>query len=252
MAENSVSSATATVILGSVDNAFAHGGNRLCFYHPEDPRKIVKVLRRDKQPWQKRLSQPFPKTLKPLSSFNDNLQELKVYQQIDKKVGPEAYELIPHCYGLVDTDHGPGLVSELIVDGDDKVSLTLKQFLWQFGKTQPLLAALDHFSKRWAELCMPSRNLLLHNVVVQQQDEADYRLVVIDGLGWPGAVSLASISTIAARRQAQRKVARLANTIEQLLRRQAEGADWGVHGWLEEQDRLLPGTPLSTDNIKRS
>jgi hypothetical protein len=241
-----------TMKLGEASDAFAHGGNRLCFYHPEDRRKIIKVLRHDKLPQTKRRNQSFPRKLKPLTSFDDNIQEHKVYQQIENTVGQAAFQLIPRCYGFVDTDHGPGLVSELIVDGDGRVSLTLKQFVWQYGKTDALSAALDKFVHDWHGLGMPSRNLLLHNIVVQQQNNLPERLVAVDGLGWAGLVALLPIPRFFARHKALRKVNRLRDDIERLITKRENGEDWGVHGWLDEHSRLIPQVDQSSDHSKDS
>ncbi|MEE4252626.1 MAG: hypothetical protein V2I50_01140, partial [Desulfuromusa sp.] len=52
---------------------FARGGNRLCFVHPEDSRLCIKVRRPDFTLEDRRRKKGFPKNLRPLSSFDDNL-----------------------------------------------------------------------------------------------------------------------------------------------------------------------------------
>ncbi|WP_317929970.1 YrbL family protein [Halioxenophilus sp. WMMB6] len=227
------------VDLGPLDNAFTQGGNRLCFSDPRDAGRCIKVLRPDRLPAIKRAKYRFPRNLKPLHYFDDNWQELRIYQQIERLVGEAAFQLIPRCFGMVDTNHGPGLVSEMITDSDGRVSLSLKQCVWQQGREPKLMAAVHAFIKRWGELGMPSRNLLLHNIVVQQQTDDRLRLVVIDGLGWPDLLPLANWLPSLARAKAQRKAERLLAAIDNLINNQKTGKSWGYHGWLEDDQRQL-------------
>lgn len=223
--------------LGGLENAFTQGGNRLCFIDPTDPNRVIKTLRPDRSPAIKKANHGFPRNLKPSRYFDDNWQELRVYKRIASSIGEDAFEVIPRCFGMVDTDCGPGLVTELIKDDDGRVSLSLKQCVWQHGKDEKLMHAVDQFIQRWGELGMPSRNLLLHNIVVQYSASGPKRLLVIDGLGWPDLVPLAYFIPAMARRKAQRKSGRLLAIIDQLLEKKKSGQDWGFHGWLDEADR---------------
>ena len=73
--------------LGDEEAAFARGGNRLCFVDPRDANRCVKVLRADRLPAIKRAEKGFPKNLKSVDSFDDNYQECRVYQRIQRSVG---------------------------------------------------------------------------------------------------------------------------------------------------------------------
>lgn len=236
------------ITLGLEAGAFARGGNRLCFVDPRDCSRCIKVLRRDRLPEKKRKASGFPRSLKPTRFFDDNWQELKVYQKIQQQVGEQAYELIPRCFGSVDTEYGSGVVTEMITDDTGLVSLSLKQVVWQQGKTPELMAVVDRFIERWQGLGMPSRNLLLHNIVVQYQHNVPQRLVVIDGLGWPDAIPLAYVSRFIARHKAGKKARRLYSAIDQLLANKANGASWGFHGWLEAADRHKHGCQLTQNS----
>lgn len=227
------------IFLGSEDKAFTQGGNRLCFINPHDSNQCIKVARIDRKPAIKRQEKGLIGRLKPLDHFDENLQELHVYNDIATRIGPEALTLIPHCYGLIETNLGLGLCSEMIIDNDKKISISLKQYLWQQGKTPELLQAIDHFKTQWLRLGMPSRNLLLHNIVVQQKHTNALRLVVIDGLGWPGLFTLANYFLAAAQKKAARKLKRFDIAIDQLLEKKKIGGDWGYHGWLDEEQREI-------------
>ncbi len=226
-----------SIELGSADNAFSQGGNRLCFIHPEDPTRCIKLLREDRSPAIKRGETYFPKNLKPLKYFNDNLQEASVYRKIDQCVGEPAYELIPRCYGFVETNLGPGLCSDMIRDSDNLISITMKQYIWTYGKDARINGALQSFGERWAELGMPSRQLLLHNLVVRCVDSVPVQLYLIDGLGWPDLVPLAYWSKRLARKKAGRRVVSLHHAIDRLLHIKHNKQDYGPHGWLLPDER---------------
>lgn len=228
-----------TLDLGSPQQAFARGGNRLCFIDPQNPNRCIKVLRPDRSPAIRRAEKSFPKNLKPLSAFDDNLEESRVIQAIDRTIGEPAYQLTSRCYGFVETNFGPGLRSELIRDEDRLISITLKQYLWQNGVTAELSNSLVTFCQKWQALGMPSRNLLLHNIVVQQGHETIKRLVVIDGIGWAGIIPLAYRIPSLARYKAARKVRSLHAAIEHLLHKQTHQLNYGYHGWITDDKRKL-------------
>ena len=200
--------------LGDVTRAFAGGDSRLCFVDPVDPGWCIKILRPDRLPAAKRRTQPWVKRFKPLVRFDENVQEIRVYQRLERAVGQAAYRLVPRIDGLVPTDLGPGLRSELIRDGDERISLTLAAYLARHGQSQSLQAALATFAREWQALGMPSRRLLLHNIVVQQQTLAPIRLVVVDSLGWADLIPAGYWITPWARYRAGRKLRYLARLID--------------------------------------
>jgi len=231
------------VKLHSVSNAFTQGGNRLCFSHPEDSSKCIKVVRPDRTPELRRKQKKFPKNLKPLSRFDENRNELLEVERIERVIGEEAFELIPRYFGMIATDLGEGLCSEMIRDYDGKVSISIKQYLWVNGFSESLEKAFGSFSISWAALGMPSRDLLLHNIVVQkvldsQRNLVIYRLVVIDGLGWSGLPLLTYALKPLAKYRAQKKIKKLEMAINKLISNKESGSDWGYHGWLNEEQRV--------------
>ncbi len=227
----------AHIDLGDPDAAFARGGNRLCFVDPRDSERCIKTLRADRLPAIKRAAAPWIKRLKPLSSFDDNVQEARVFGRIRSRIGDAAFDLIPRLYGFVPTNLGHGLCCDLIRDDDGRVAMSLKQYLWQRGKDASVRRALAVFGERWQALGMPSRRLLLHNIVVRQQGGQAQRLYVIDGLGWPDLLPLVSLLPSLSRRKAGQRLEDLDAAIDTLLTRQARNEDFGIHGWLPDTRR---------------
>lgn len=225
--------------LGTLEQAFARGGNRDCYRYPGQPDRCIKLLRADRSPAIRRAQKGFPKNLRPLASFDENLEEYRVLTGIARRHGAEALALVPRCFGFVTTRQGEGLCTELIRDDDGRIAITLKQYLWQQGVTPAIRQCIEQFLQQWVALGMPSRHLLLHNILVQQAAGEPRRLVVIDGLGWPDALPLADYWPWLARRKAARRARGLWQAIEALLQKQRDGGDWGYHGWLDDEQRSL-------------
>jgi len=225
------------VELGDEASAFARGGNRLCFVDPRDSSCCIKVLRPDRSPKLRRQEKGWLKRLRPLSQFDENLEEFAVWQVIERRIGLDAFTLISRCHGFVDTNFGRGLVMELIRDGDGKISKTLKQYLWENGLTPEIKAAVAKFANAWIQLGMPSKKLLLHNMLLKK-NAAMNNIFVIDGLGWASSVPISKYVFALAKVRAQNKVTELWKSIDELLAKKQSGANFGYHGWLPEQNRI--------------
>ena len=222
---------------------FAQGGNRLCFIHPDDPQKCIKVRRPDFTLVDLRRKKGFPKNLRPLSSFDDNLEEYQVMTRLHQRYGQSLYQHVSQCYGFIETDMGKGLVSELIRDDDLRISHSLKQFLWDHGYTNACREAIVEFEAYWQSQAIPSRDLLLHNIVVQTQSQTIIkRLVVIDGLGNPNVVPDWVMPYAVRARRAQRKIKNLHQRIDDLLGLRGQDQFPGYHGQLLHDgiDELSP------------
>lgn len=215
---------------------FARGGNRLCFVDPADRCRCIKVRRPDFTLADRRRKKGFPGNLRPLSWFDDNREEQRVLTVLWRRHGALLGAHLPRCHGFVDTDLGPGLVTELIRDADGAISQTLKKVLWDQGLTPSCSRAVGVLGRFWIEQRIPSRDLLPHNIVAQRgADGGLRRLVVIDGLGRPGLAG-----TRGSRAAARRKVANLHQRIEDLLALRgagpSPGAFPGYHGLLFHDD----------------
>jgi len=223
---------------------FARGGNRLCFVHPEHPDRCIKVRRPDFTLADLRRTKGFPKNLRPLSWFDDNLEELKVMEDIAARLGEPAFALVSRCFGFEETDMGLGLTSELIRDGDGRIARTLKQHIWDNGYSNDLKTAVQRFGEAWAALGVPSRDLLVHNLVVQfESDGSIRRLVAIDGLGSASAIPDRWLPRSALLARSARKVANLHERIANLMAARARNEFPGTHGLLMHDGLDVPAAP---------
>lgn len=215
----------------SAQEAFAQGGNRLCFVDPADGSRCIKVRRPDFTLADLRRKKGFPKTLLPLSHFDDNREEFQVISALQARHGEAVFELISRCYGFVETDLGPGLMLELVRDGDGRISQSLKAQIWHQGYTEECRQAVERFCQRWRDLQIPSRDLLLHNILVQKDAQGQIRrLVVIDGLGSPNIIPFQWLPAGLRSAKIERKLNNLHTRIEQLLEKKATGRHPGNHG----------------------
>ncbi|SEA10499.1 PhoP regulatory network protein YrbL [Desulfuromusa kysingii] len=197
---------------------FAQGGNRLCFVHPQNKDLCIKVRRPDFSLADLRRKKGFPRNLKPLSAFDDNLEEYKVVHALEKNCGPSIYKHIYRCHEFVDTDLGLGLVTELIRDGDGRVSVSLKQYLWEQGYPSVCQQAVETLTDFWLAQVVPSREILTHNIVVQRDNSGNIsRLVVVDGLGSATLIPFKWMPSILQKRKIKAKIYRLNGRITDFL-----------------------------------
>jgi len=230
-----------TVIL-SAQEPFAQGGNRLCFVHPEDDQRCIKVRRPDFTLEDLRRSKGFPKNLRPLSSFDDNLEEYRVINDICQQVGPETFRHIYKCYGFVETDLGLGLECELIRDASGLISLSLKQYIWEHGYTDSCRKAVDVLADFWTSHQIPSRKLLTHNIMVQQASNGEIRrLVVIDGLGSPNLLPWGWLPASLRSKRVRERIQHLQQKIEEAVEKRESGVTPSQVGFLNHRgDRDTP------------
>lgn len=227
---------------------FASGGNRLCYIHPRFHDRCVKVRRPDFSLEDRRRKKGFPKNLRPLSAFDDSLEEFNVMRVLDGMFGDVLYQHVSRCYGFEETDMGQGLVSELICDDSHRISQTLKKLIWDEGITPEVERAVEAFAGFWITHGIPSRDLLLHNIVSQRtEDGVIRRLVVIDGLGGTGILPMQwqpkSMRVAAARR----KVANMRERMQVLAGQRGAEKFPGYHGLLlhDGNDTLSDRTECS-------
>lgn len=224
------------VDIGSMDSAFASGANRMCFVHPLYRDRCIKILRPDMSAEKKRSTKKLYKRFRPTNSFDANAEEYANFKNIDKYYDREAWDYVLRHYGFVKTNHGNGLCVELIRDRDGRISITLKQYIWEFGKTQEVILALAAFERGWQRLGLPSRTLDPLNILVQRQGDQIRRLVVVDGLGWPQLVPLGYWFKPIARREAAFRLRMLHRAVDNLLARKQAGSGFG-EGWLDVAKR---------------
>ena len=152
----------------------ARGSQRICYQHPTDPTKCIKINIDATGKQQKREQTYFQKLTRRQIPF----RHLAVY------------------YGTTDTQQGVGLVFEHIRDYDGSRSISLDTYIRSNGMHQvpiALEAMKAHFS-RWNIITC---DMSLKNFLVRRVSSEAVELVMIDGIGNREAIPLSSyVSTL--------------------------------------------------------
>lgn len=184
---------------------FGIGGRRLCFSHPEDKGKCVKVLRQDKgrtvRVKKKRL---LPAWMHPF--YDNNRHEMKVLNELYQRIGPEMSRHLPRCYGMVTTDMGPGLVLDLVRDHDGQISRSIRELITLGYDLSALHPAYREFGEFMIEHRVLTRNLLDHNIVVQFAKDGSVTMKLIDGLGDPAWFPFARWCAVLGRAKVRKRL----------------------------------------------
>lgn len=210
---------------------FAVGGNRYCYRHPENSDICLKVTRQDVLQ-SKFDSQSWVKKIFGISRLDDNIQEIKGYNQLDKVVLKEGiYDHIPIFYGREETSLGVANVSQLITDSKNNVAPNLSDWLVRYGLDDRTQQAVKQFQYWLREHQILTRNLLPHNLAVAEYN-GKLTLYIIDGLG--AADVLSYLYPIKSWREGY---------IDRKIRNMNLRIKWEIDGrkgqWRTEQKRII-------------
>jgi len=207
MATQTKLSPHATVDLAD-QRPFAIGGRRLCYVHPQDPDKVIKVLRQDPRRTVRITSKRrlVPHWLR--REYDNNQHEKAVLDRLFARIGPVAAGHLPRCYGYVPTDLGPGLVLDLVRDEQGPISRSLRELLSRGYDVEQFRPAFEQFAEFLLEHRVLTRALLDHNLAAQHCRDGSWRLVMIDGLGDPAWLPLARWAPPLGRAKVRRRVAK--------------------------------------------
>lgn len=240
-ADNRQTSTEALIELQSLQ-PFGVGGRRLCFEHPRDLSKCIKVLRQDelrtvrsqkKLGWGERLRRP----------YDNNAHEERELTHLMHRIGPVLGRHLSLCYGRVPTDLGSGLVLDLIRDADGKISRSLRELISTGHDPAEFRSAFEDFGAFLLEHNILTRGLHDHNLAASHQADGSWRLVLIDGVGDPAFLPLASWVPTLGRRKITRRLAAAWSKLEQLHQRGGISAEliasstWG-QGFLYETGKI--------------
>ena len=161
------------------------GQERICYRHPEDAAKVVKIQKGE--------------------SDKQTRRELELYENLSRRE-MSNFEHIPRYYGMTQTNLGKGFVVDLIADFDGAVS---KSLWWHFEQGYPVaefLPYLDELRQYLLDnLVVFSVDMGRYNILFQKTSPQQARLVVIDGLGNHTAINWLDNIAYFARRKIDRR-----------------------------------------------
>lgn len=161
------------------------GKERMFFVHPEDPRLGIKIPREKVSEQSKR--------------------EIRFYRKLKKRGGIHDRH-VPGFHGLCETNHGTGIVVDLIRNYDGEIARPMNWYLAQgypIEDFEPSLAELkESFLKN---LIIFNHDMTVGNLLVQKLSATKLRLVAIDGLGDVVALDWLDLVPFLVRRKIKRR-----------------------------------------------
>jgi hypothetical protein len=189
--------------------------------HPDDPTKVLKIIKPWKRAQSKRLQASWYKRFRSTACFDDNQQELKALRWLEKK---NALKHFPRCYGIVKTDLGDAICVEYINSGrTEGEALSLEQYLKKYGFTDEIMKALDELCSFLHNNLIVTRDLRCFNIMIRYVDDS-INLVIVDGLGNPEFIPVSNIIPQFGRSKIRRKL----NRFKARLDRIAGNSSWRI------------------------
>ena len=183
---------------------FAEGCNRMCFVHPNNPNRCLKVIHRGSLEKIKK-NRSWYKKFRSLESFDDNLREQEAYnQKALQKDDPNVWTHLAKWYGMTETNIGMASETELIRNNGE-IAETLETYLYREGINEEIKFAIEEFQNWLKKHLILTKNLIPHNLVISQQNE---RIIIkiIDGLGSQAFIPLPNYSSFFAKRYVKRRI----------------------------------------------
>ena len=167
------------------DQFIGNGKGRLCYRHPEDSRKCVKVCI-------------------PGQNAEVEARRERVYFEKYRSRGCPM-EHIATIHGLVNTNYGKGSVISLVVEPDGLIAKPLAYYIERGASISDFdaeLSELRDYLLREGIICSDFND---GNVLLQHLQDGGRRLVIIDGLGNSDFVKLADYGKWFRDRKIERK-----------------------------------------------
>ncbi len=165
--------------------ALGTGKERICYRHPLEPGRVIKLQRGDVNKQSRR--------------------EINFYRWMRRR-GMTNFNHIPRYYGKIDTNLGRGMMFDLVSDFDGRVSRSLWDYFQQGVPLSEFYPYLEELKQYMLDnLVVFSVDMGRFNVLFQRVSESSARLVVIDGLGNHTAMNWLDIVPSLARRKINRR-----------------------------------------------
>nr|WP_165375069.1 YrbL family protein [Malaciobacter halophilus] len=139
------------------------GTNRVCFIHPKDQKKCIKVTHSN--------------------DHSEAIKEIKYYDFLKKR--KISWQFLAKYYGSVDTSLGKGEVFDLVRDYDGTVSKTLSFYLQEDKKTKSLIEPiklLNELKEYTLKENIVVKDLNTKNMLYQKINDNEAQLILIDGV----------------------------------------------------------------------
>ena len=171
----------------------ASGGERDVYRHPNDPTKLLKVLRDVKNQRMRFTFRDISTKLFPDARLRLIRKEYDEYLRIRLRYpAPQMRLPITHLYGLAPTSRGLACVAERVSGKDGGVGDTMTKKLKEGRFEEQELRLFNTFVDQCFALGIRAGDLKPHNLVFGYR-EAGYECVLVDGFGDVHAIPVRSI-----------------------------------------------------------
>ena len=171
---------------------FASGASRLCFVHPQDSEKCVKVFRQgfDGESRLRRKS-PLTKIFRSAADYDHSLCELQECNYLAQLGDERVWRHIPRHFGMIETDLGLGSVTQLLRNPDGAIASNLIVRM-QSGFDESCRIAISELLDFLADYPLVWRDSDASNVVAVKGDVTAMKptdggeglnLYIVDGIG---------------------------------------------------------------------
>lgn len=189
------------------------GKERVCYVHPDDPQKAIKISSG--------------------AISEQSRREIKFYRKLQKR-NRVTDEHVPGFHGTCETSLGRGIVVDLIRDYDGEISKPLNWYLAEGYPIEEFAPYLEALKQSFLHnLIIFNHDMTVGNLLFQKTSESNARLVAIDGLGDVVALDWLDIFPSLVRKKIFRRwtrfIARVYRTREVRLQREAKARDPELH-----------------------
>ncbi|RVU84583.1 hypothetical protein EOL70_09990 [Leucothrix sargassi] len=166
------------------------GKERVCYTHPQDDTKVVKVVYAD------------------VTKQMD--REIAVYEQLGSRADI-SYDHIPRYYQTVETDQGQGYVFDVVTNSDGTTAKPLHWYLQNGARLSDFSEQLNTLRAYFLKHAIVFCNDMSYdgNIIVRERSDGSKKLMVIDGLGDVSFIQWPNRFDVFARRKITRRWERL-------------------------------------------
>lgn len=140
------------------------GHERLCYIHPGDNTKVIKIPHKKQK------------------TRNQNELESTYYEYLNRTNADFSH--VAMCYGHIIIDDSRGLVFDRVMNCDKSPPLTFAEAVKSrtFSK-EYAMALLNDLRSYLEKNCIVFVDIGLDNIMCPKQDNGEYKLIIVDGLG---------------------------------------------------------------------
>jgi hypothetical protein len=145
------------------DLIIAEGNSRICYNHPFDSSKVLKISKNK------------------YNKFSDNDMEDIYFNYLKNKKVDLSH--LTKSYGFIETNLGKALLVDKVIDFNGKISLSFKDYILKSKITEKEDFLVNELKQYIFENTILFLDVHLTNVFCCEYEKGKYKLIIIDGLG---------------------------------------------------------------------